>query len=251
MSFASAAFHPAHLLRTDKRSKRPEPLAGTSGRRGPGRGRPLRRVAASQSLADGSDRRDRDGGCDRDLAGAAEELRSDRRTSSSTTPPRGRRLGRNHPARTGDDRDARHDHGPCSTKPRKRCPAKRPRPSKRSHPPSVDANANIIHISVSARSARSSRELADAVAQAFLAPARQRRSEPPRQAPWPRSTRKSKRFASSGATSPPSAAQLAALQTRAGQLESARASSATQLQLDQPADRARRAPARRGPCATR
>jgi Mrp family chromosome partitioning ATPase/capsular polysaccharide biosynthesis protein len=98
----------------------------------------------------------------------------------------------------------------------------------------VDANANIIHISVSSGSATGAAVLADSVAHVFLT----------QHAAGQRSATASalatvdaeiEALRAKSATSPAAANQLAALQTRAGQLESARTGADTQLQLIQPA----------------
>ena len=97
---------------------------------------------------------------------------------------------------------------------------------------SVDQNANIIHISVGAKSGKRAAALAYAVAQAFL----EQHTSAQRAATTSALTTLDKEIEvlrSSGSTSPTVAAQLAALQTRAGVLESARASSSQQLQLEQ------------------
>jgi Mrp family chromosome partitioning ATPase/capsular polysaccharide biosynthesis protein len=98
---------------------------------------------------------------------------------------------------------------------------------------SVDQNANIIHIGVGAKSGKKAAALAYAVAQAFL----EQHTSAQRAATTSALTTLDKEIEvlrSSGSTSPTVAAQLAALQTRAGVLESARASSSQQLQLEQP-----------------
>lgn len=98
---------------------------------------------------------------------------------------------------------------------------------------SVDQNANIIHINVSSRSAKHAAALAFAIAQAFLSQ-RTTAQRAGATAALAALDREIESLRASGATSPTAAAQLSALQTRAGQLESARASSGSQLQLVQP-----------------
>lgn len=97
---------------------------------------------------------------------------------------------------------------------------------------SVDQNANIIHITASADSGPTAAAIAYAVAQAFLH----------QRAIAQRTAAKSALAAldseieslrSSGSTSPTAAAQLNALQARAGALETARASSSAQLGLEE------------------
>ncbi len=98
---------------------------------------------------------------------------------------------------------------------------------------SVDANANIIHVKVSAGTGKAAATLAYAVAQAFL----HQRASTQRTATTAELTTLDKEIEAlrvSGSSSPIVAAQLDALQTRAGELESARASSGSELQLEQP-----------------
>jgi capsular exopolysaccharide synthesis family protein len=99
---------------------------------------------------------------------------------------------------------------------------------------SVDSNANIIHVKVSAGSGKAAATLADAVAQAFL---HQRASTQRAAATAALATldKEIEALRASGSSSAIVAAQLTALETRAGELESARASSGSELQLEQPA----------------
>jgi len=97
----------------------------------------------------------------------------------------------------------------------------------------VDANANIIHISVSSRSPRDAALLASAVARAFIA-----QHAAGQQAASARALAtvqaEIEALRTKGLNGPAAANQLAALQTRAGQIETARAGADTQLQLIQP-----------------
>jgi tyrosine-protein kinase len=97
---------------------------------------------------------------------------------------------------------------------------------------SVDQNANIIHINVSSGSAKNAAALAYSVAQAFL---NQHASAQRAAATSALATldREIEALRATGSTSPTVAAQLSALQTRAGELESARSSSNSELQLVQ------------------
>jgi tyrosine-protein kinase len=98
---------------------------------------------------------------------------------------------------------------------------------------SVDQNANIIHIDVNARTGKDAAALAYAVARAFL---HQRASAQRAATTSALATLENEINAlrATGSTSPTVAAQLQALQTRAGELESARSSAGSQLQLEQP-----------------
>ncbi len=98
---------------------------------------------------------------------------------------------------------------------------------------SVDQNANIIHINVTARSARAAAVLAYAVAEAFL---RQHANAQRADAASALATlnKEIEALRATGSSNATVAAQLSALETRAGELESARASSTAQLQLEQP-----------------
>ncbi|HUB73656.1 MAG TPA: AAA family ATPase [Solirubrobacteraceae bacterium] len=97
----------------------------------------------------------------------------------------------------------------------------------------VDANANIIHISVSSHSPRDAALLAAAVARAFIA-----QHAAGQQAASARALAtvqaEIEALRAKGLNGPAAANQLAALQTRAGQIETARAGANTQLQLIQP-----------------
>jgi Mrp family chromosome partitioning ATPase/capsular polysaccharide biosynthesis protein len=98
---------------------------------------------------------------------------------------------------------------------------------------SVDSNANIIQIKVSAKSGKAAAALAGAVAQAFL---HQRASAQRAEATSALATlnKEIEALRATGSTSSIVSAQLTALETRAGELESARASSGSELQLEQP-----------------
>ncbi len=97
---------------------------------------------------------------------------------------------------------------------------------------SVDQNANIIHINVTSRSGETAATLAYATAQAFL----RQRATAERAATTSALTtldNEIEALRARGATSATAAAQLSALETRAGVLETARASAGSQLQLVQ------------------
>ncbi len=98
---------------------------------------------------------------------------------------------------------------------------------------SVDQNANIIHVNVASHDARNAAQLAYAVSQAFL---HQRATAQRAAATSALATLDAEIEAlrARGAANPAVASQLAALETRAGELESTRASSGSGLQLEQP-----------------